>query len=84
MDAQAHDLVEQLVCEQREGFSLQQAFYCDADLFRLDIDRVINHQWLLVDHVSRIPNPGDYFLFSIGQEEIIIVRQDEERDRRLF
>ena len=84
MNAQAHDLVEQLVCEQREGFSLQQAFYCDADLFRLDIDRVINHQWLLVDHVSRIPNPGDYFLFSIGQEEIIIVRQDEERTGAFF
>ncbi len=84
MNAAANDLVEQLLHEQRQGYSLQQAFYCDPDLFRLDIDRVITQQWLLVDHISRIPNTGDYFLFALAQEEIIIVRQDEQRVGAFF
>ena len=28
----------------------------------------------MVDHVSRIPNPGDYFLFNAEKESIILIR----------
>jgi len=71
--------VKRLVATQQPGYSLQQPFYCDPDIFALDMQQVFAHQWMLVDHVSRIPSAGDYFLFSIGNEELIIVRQDEGR-----
>ncbi|HSY97080.1 MAG TPA: aromatic ring-hydroxylating dioxygenase subunit alpha, partial [Steroidobacteraceae bacterium] len=33
--------------------------------------------WLVAGHVDRVRNKGDYFLFKIGAESIIIVRSDE-------
>ena len=66
--------IDRLISERKAQFSLPQAFYKDPDLFTRDIDRLVARQWLLVDHVSRIPNPGDYFLFEIADESIIIVR----------
>jgi Rieske 2Fe-2S family protein len=45
----------------------------------LDKERVIFRQWQFVDHVSRIPNRGDFFLFTIAGEEIIITRGDEDK-----
>ncbi len=76
--------IEQLILNRRKGYSLEQAFYCDDDVFRMDMERVISQQWLLVDHVSRIPRRGDYFLFRVGGEQIIIVRADENQVHALF
>ena len=28
----------------------------------------------MVDHISRIPNPGDYFVFDAEKESIIVIR----------
>ena len=69
---------------QREGYSLEQALYCDADVFEQDIQRVFANNWLLIDHVARIPNPGDYFLFEIAEESIIIIRQNAETVNAFF
>ena len=66
-----------LVQRQKPGFGLEQLFYCDPDIFAADIERVFGRQWLLIDHVSRIPNRGDYFLLNIAGESIIIVRADD-------
>lgn len=70
--------IEQLVKQQREGYTLDQAFYVDPDIFQLEKERVIFRQWQFVDHVSRIPRKGDYFLFEIAGEELIIVRGEDD------
>ena len=75
-DAGCVDL-EYLVSGSRNGFSLQQEFYQDTEIFDRDLERVFFKQWLLTGHVSRIPDVGDYFLFEIGGESIIIIRQSE-------
>lgn len=58
--------------------SLSGEHYTSADIFDVDIEALVKSQWLLVDHASRIPNRGDFFLFEIGKESIIIVRQGPE------
>ena len=81
----AEQVAERTVFDyQREGYSLEQALYCDADVFEQDIQRVFATNWLLIDHASRIPNPGDYFLFEIAQESIIIIRQDAQTVNAFF
>ena len=71
--------IDALIDRQRPGFSLEQPFYTSADIYRLDMDKVISRQWQYVDHVSRVPNPGDYLTYEIAEESIIIVRgQDGE------
>lgn len=68
--------VESLIDAQPQGHCLSRAFYCDPDLFALDIERVFRRRWLLLDHASRIPKPGDYFVAEVAGESLIVVRDE--------
>ena len=61
-----------------------QPFYCDDDLFALDMQKVVSRKWLLVDHASRIPEPGQFFLYAVGQESIIVIRDDHMQINAFF
>ncbi|MBT7950198.1 MAG: aromatic ring-hydroxylating dioxygenase subunit alpha, partial [Gammaproteobacteria bacterium] len=78
MSAILENNIDTLISQHPDGYSLEQPFYCSDEVFQRDMDRLIGQRWLLVDHVSRIPNKGDYFLFDIGEESIIIIRQSDE------
>ncbi|MDP9065342.1 MAG: aromatic ring-hydroxylating dioxygenase subunit alpha [Pseudomonadota bacterium] len=60
----------------RRGYSLEREFYCSDAVFAADLERVIGRKWLVAGHVDRVRNKGDYFLFKVGAESIIIVRSD--------
>jgi Rieske 2Fe-2S family protein len=66
-----------LVAHTRRGYSLDRAFYCDDAVFAADMEQVIGRKWLVAGHVDRVRKKGDYFLFKVGHESIIIVRSDE-------
>lgn len=66
--------IQDLVNSHAAGRTLQQPFYSDAGVFSLDRGRVLDRLWHLAGHVSRIPAAGDFFLFRVCGEEIIIVR----------
>ena len=61
-----------------------QPFYCDEDVFGLDMQKVVTRKWLLVDHVSRIPEPGQFFLYEVGLESIIVIRDNDGTINALF
>ena len=66
--------IQDLLNSHITGHALQQAFYSDPDVFSVDREKILDRLWHLAGHASRIPNSGDYFLFRICGEEIIIVR----------
>jgi Rieske 2Fe-2S family protein len=70
-------LIERLAAATKLGYSLDRKFYCDDAVFDEDMKRVIGRKWLVAGHVDRVRNKGDYFLFEIGHESIIVVRSDE-------
>lgn len=78
MSIETNSRIDELIARQKEGYSLEQPFYNDPDIFKRDMQRVLHKQWLLVDHVSRIPNAGDYFIVEIAGDEIIINRDRED------
>ena len=61
------------------GYTLDNTFYQSADVFERDLEHIFMRSWLYVGHESQIPASGDYFLFDIAAESIIIVR-DEQGD----
>ena len=73
-----------LMDNHKEGYSLQQPFYLDPDIFEADLKKVISPLWHLVDHQSRIPNPGDYFLSDLAGESIIIIRGRDDIIRAFY
>ena len=76
--------VQSLIARQRPGFTLEQPFYTRPEIFARDFDRIISRKWLFADHVSRIPNPGDYFLYEVAGESIIVLRDREGEVRAFF
>jgi Rieske 2Fe-2S family protein len=58
----------------KEGHTLPQPYYMDETIFKEDIGLIGKTQWMLVDHESRIPNTGDYFVFEYGIESVIVIR----------
>ncbi|WP_295637971.1 aromatic ring-hydroxylating dioxygenase subunit alpha [Novosphingobium sp.] len=78
------EAMQALVANARLGYSLEQQFYTSEAVFKADMERVIGRKWLVAGHVSRIPNKGDYFLFRIGAEQIIVIRESEASVRAFF
>src|SRR6202049_3022666 len=70
------DLIARLAANTKIGYSLDRKFYCDDARFEADREQVIGRKWIVAGHVDRVRNKGDYFLYKIGNESIIIVRSD--------
>ncbi len=83
--AEAADaMMQRLAANTRIGHSFERDFYTSDAVFDADMARVIGRKWLLAGHVARIPNKGDYFLFRVGAEQIIIIRENDTSVRAFF
>ena len=78
------EMMQRLAAKTRAGYSFDREYYASEEVFQADMDRVIGQKWLLAGHVSRIPNKGDYFLYRIGVEQIIIIREHATSVRAFF
>ena len=70
--------IARLIAERQPGHGLPQPFYRDPEIYERDIQQIFLKGWLYVGHQSEIPNIGDYFLFELAGESVIIVRSDAE------
>jgi Rieske 2Fe-2S family protein len=57
--------------------SLPGALYRDSNVYEQEIQRIFLKAWLCVGHQSQIPRRGDYFLFEMAGESVILVRGAE-------
>ena len=73
MNNQSLDIAT-LVKTQKKGFALTQPFYLSDAVFEKDVDSFFYQDWQMAGHVSEIPQAGDYFLFEMMKESVIIVR----------
>jgi len=67
--------LDELARNYRDGFSLASGFYKDPSVYTVDLDRVIFRSWTFAGHISELTCAGAYFLFEIGMESVIVVRQ---------
>jgi len=71
--------IRELIRDQRPGWSLEQRFYTDPEIYELELERIITRNWILAGHESELPNPGDFKVLNVARESAIIVRtQDGE------
>lgn len=64
--------LNQLIDKQKIGYALDNVFYEDPDIYERDIERIFMRSWLYTGHQSEIPNPGDFFLYELDRESVII------------
>ena len=66
--------IAELIASQKPGHSLGQRFYTDPDIYELELEKIVNRNWILAGHASQLPEPGDFKVLNVGRESAIIVR----------
>ena len=65
--------IAELIAAQRPGYSLDQRFYTDSEIYKLELERIIYRQWIFAGHVTQLPEPGDFRVLNVAGESAIIV-----------
>jgi len=71
--------IDDLIAAHRPGWTLERAFYNDPEIYEVELEKIFVQGWLYAGHVSRIPGRGDFFLWEVAGESLIIVRGDNEQ-----
>jgi phenylpropionate dioxygenase-like ring-hydroxylating dioxygenase large terminal subunit len=82
--ADFHSSFAELIDRHTPGYTLDQEFYQSPDIYRLEIDEVLLRRWHCAGHESAIKAAGDYFLFEIDSESVIVIRGEDQKVRALM
>jgi phenylpropionate dioxygenase-like ring-hydroxylating dioxygenase large terminal subunit len=56
---------------------LDRRVHSDEGLYRLELERIFARGWNFMCHGSQLREPGDYFVTYIGEDQVIVVRDEE-------
>lgn len=65
--------IRELIACQKPGWSLEQRFYTDPEIYKLELDQVIMCNWILAAHESELAHPGDFKVVRVANESAIVV-----------
>lgn len=68
----------------KSGYSLPGLMYRDPQIYEEEIQRIFMKSWLYVGHHSQIPSRGDYFVFEVAGESVIVMREGEQQINALL
>ncbi len=66
----AHDFID---LEQGE---ISREIFVNQEIYEQEQERIFARAWLFLGHESQIPNPGDFFVSCMGEESVILTRDE--------
>jgi len=77
--AEARALLDRLIAEHEAGHALPREFQTDPGIYQLDLERIWRRGWLFAGHACQVKRPGDYFVFDVDTDSVIVIRGDDEK-----
>jgi phenylpropionate dioxygenase-like ring-hydroxylating dioxygenase large terminal subunit len=62
------------VVDVNEAQSLPPVLYTSPEFYTFEKEAIFAHDWLCVGRVDQVPEPGDWYAFTIVDEPLIVVR----------
>ena len=66
--------IKRLLKQDRKGYTLPRELYVSEEAFSFDSQVMLRSVWLYACTVAHLKKPGDYFVFELANNSIIIVR----------
>lgn len=76
--------VQELLNNYKQGFSLEQDFYTSNDVHEAEWKSIFKKHWLYAGNTAQISKPGDYFLYHLQNDSIIIIRSNNNEVHALY
>ncbi len=64
--------------------TLPRRFYADPVFYRAELERFYFHRWICAGRADHVPNAGDYFTRTLGDESVIVTRDRTGAIHALF
>ena len=55
---------------------ISREIFVNEEIYQQELEQIFGRAWLYVGHESQIPDPGDFFVSSMGEESVILTRDD--------
>jgi len=66
-----------LLAARKKNLSLPQPLYNDPNMFKVDMQEIFQKEWIFVGMSCELPTKGDYITVEIGQNSILVVRDND-------
>jgi len=67
----------EILPERTPGWSLPAAYYLHPDVLAQELRTVFTAGWLFAGHSCEVAAPGEYLVFRLGAESVIVVRDED-------
>ena len=76
--------IAEWLTKDRKGHTLPRELYVSREAFEFDTQVMLKSVWLYACTVAHVKNPGDYFVFALANNSIIIVRGRDDEVRAFW
>lgn len=76
--------IQALLQQDRKGHTLPRELYVGEDAFQFDTQVMLKSVWLYACTAAHVKNAGDFFVFEVGHNAIIIVRGRDNEIRAFW
>ncbi|MGA0179349.1 MAG: Rieske 2Fe-2S domain-containing protein, partial [Burkholderiaceae bacterium] len=58
--------------------------FTSPEIFELEMQRLFSRTWVYVGHASQVPEVGDYFATTVGDQSVVMVRHATDDIRVIY